>query len=346
MKKEIAALIALFISISGICQKTVSEKVTYDVYNYKCYHCGKIKKKTVIDVMSIKDKDVSNKVSEEVIDNGYSQGNPLLDAITGYSDVDKTTCNGSMNGRHSYNEISHTTTIKIVTAEKGKAAKEEQEENNKKAVEFKQKMYNMFYNYNKAYWADKSEIGEIAKRQSDYLVAQYDAKSWDSKEQNERDNIGNNIIRQFSYTQSLNRDKAIEIGNTAWKYYENKNLDSCITLSKKALSYYDSLPYIHANIGLCYLVKGEKVFTKETYDSLNKQEFIKYYKKAVAYSYAEKNLAFAINDIDGIIRDLDDLLGLPFPPDKNDPPYISIINEIKAYLKTCRKKLSDKVIVP
>ena len=119
MKKKIVLILVLLISIKGISQQPVSEKVTYHNYNYKCYHWGKIKKKTVIDVMDVKDKDVSAKVSLEAVDKGWSQGNAILDAITGYSDVDNTTCHGSNDGSHSYNEVSNSTVIKTVVAIKG-----------------------------------------------------------------------------------------------------------------------------------------------------------------------------------------------------------------------------------
>lgn len=123
MKKWILILVVCLVSLNVFSQKVVSEKVTYKTYVYKCYFCGKIKKKTVVDVMGIKDKDVSDKVSDEAVENRYSQGNLILNTIAGYSDEDNTTCHGSNDGVHSYNEISRKTIVKVVTAEKGRSNK-------------------------------------------------------------------------------------------------------------------------------------------------------------------------------------------------------------------------------
>ena len=123
MKRVFLFLAVILISQNLFSQKVASEKVAYKTYVYKCYHCGKISKKTVIDVMSIKDKDVSDKVSDEAVENGYSQGNLILNTIAGYSDEDNTTCHGSNDGVHSYNEISRKTIMKVITAEKGRSNK-------------------------------------------------------------------------------------------------------------------------------------------------------------------------------------------------------------------------------
>jgi tetratricopeptide (TPR) repeat protein len=78
-------------------------------------------------------------------------------------------------------------------------------------------------------------------------------------------NIEKTCLEQFSAKKSPEQEKAISYGNLGWKAFEAGDVDKCIELSKKALSIDNTLGVVQANLGLCYLIKGEEDAATEYY---------------------------------------------------------------------------------
>lgn len=57
--------------------------------------------------------------------------------------------------------------------------------------------------------------------------------------------------------QTEEQSQAFTMGNLAWKAFERGDYDKCISLSKNALELDNSLGFIHFNIALSYLIKGQ-----------------------------------------------------------------------------------------
>lgn len=68
--------------------------------------------------------------------------------------------------------------------------------------------------------------------------------------------------------QSESQQKAALYGNLAWASYKKRDYESCITLSQKALSYDEDLPWVKCNIALCYLVMGRPEYLDSYVDAI------------------------------------------------------------------------------
>lgn len=55
---------------------------------------------------------------------------------------------------------------------------------------------------------------------------------------------------------SEKQEEAERFGTLGWKAFERDDLNKCMELSKKALAIDNSLGWVKANLGLCYLIKG------------------------------------------------------------------------------------------
>jgi tetratricopeptide (TPR) repeat protein len=85
------------------------------------------------------------------------------------------------------------------------------------------------------------------------------------------------------------------LGNLAWSAYEEGNIEKCITLSKRALSLDNTLGYVKANLGLCYLIKNDENTATEYYvDALTD------FKKEPQTK--RKNIAAVIQDIENAVK--------------------------------------------
>lgn len=72
------------------------------------------------------------------------------------------------------------------------------------------------------------------------------------------------------------QEKAINYGNLGWKAFEGGDLEKCIEYSKKALSFDNAIGWVKANLGLCYLIKGEESTAVEYYmDALEDIKMVK-----------------------------------------------------------------------
>ncbi len=61
--------------------------------------------------------------------------------------------------------------------------------------------------------------------------------------------------------------KAEMFGGLGWKAYEKGEYDKCIELSKKALELNPNLGWVHNNIGLVYLIKGDYISAIDSYST-------------------------------------------------------------------------------
>ena len=101
---------------------------------------------------------------------------------------------------------------------------------------------------------------------------------------------------------NANKEKAVTFGNLAWTAYEEGDIDRCITLSKKALTLDNTLGYVKANLGLCYLVKNDESTATDYYvDALTD------FKKEVGTK--RRSIQAAIQDIDNALKKYPNLKG-------------------------------------
>jgi tetratricopeptide (TPR) repeat protein len=61
--------------------------------------------------------------------------------------------------------------------------------------------------------------------------------------------------------------KAEMFGVLGWKAYEKGEYDKCLELSKKALELNPNLGWVHNNIGLVYLIKGDYISAIDSYST-------------------------------------------------------------------------------
>jgi tetratricopeptide (TPR) repeat protein len=61
--------------------------------------------------------------------------------------------------------------------------------------------------------------------------------------------------------------KAEMFGGLGWKAYEKGEYDKCIELSKKALELNPNLGWVHNNIGLVLLIKGDYISAIDSYST-------------------------------------------------------------------------------
>jgi len=61
--------------------------------------------------------------------------------------------------------------------------------------------------------------------------------------------------------------KAEMFGGLGWKAYEKGEYDKCLELSKKAIELNPNLGWVHNNIGLVYLIKGDYISAIDSYST-------------------------------------------------------------------------------
>ncbi len=61
--------------------------------------------------------------------------------------------------------------------------------------------------------------------------------------------------------------KAEMFGGLGWKAYEKGEYDKCLELSKKALELNPNIGWVHSNIGLVYLIKGDYISAIDSYST-------------------------------------------------------------------------------
>ncbi len=60
-------------------------------------------------------------------------------------------------------------------------------------------------------------------------------------------------------------EQAFSLGNLAWKAFERGDYDKCLVQSKKAIALDPSLGFVHFNIALSYLMKGQSDIATDEY---------------------------------------------------------------------------------
>lgn len=94
---------------------------------------------------------------------------------------------------------------------------------------------------------------------------------------------------QTEIKQTDEESEAITTGNLGWKSLERGEYNRCIELSKKALELDNTLVFVHYNLGLAYLLKGQS------------SDAIRVYTKAITLTKKlpnpKENFQAAINDI-------------------------------------------------
>ncbi|WP_166919762.1 tetratricopeptide repeat protein [Flavobacterium poyangense] len=98
-----------------------------------------------------------------------------------------------------------------------------------------------------------------------------------------------------------NETKAELFGNLGWKSYEKGEYEKCMELSKKALELNPKLGWVHNNIGLVHLIKGDYLSAIDSYSSA-----ITLFKKTdnPKYWFSE-----AIKDLNALIKQKGSLEG-------------------------------------
>lgn len=87
--------------------------------------------------------------------------------------------------------------------------------------------------------------------------------------------------------------KAETFGTLGWKAYERGDYDKCLELSKKALEYNSELGWVHNNIGLVMLIKGDYTSAIDSYSNA-----ILFFKKL---PNGKQYLSEAIKDLNNLI---------------------------------------------
>lgn len=114
-------------------------------------------------------------------------------------------------------------------------------------------------------------------------------------------NISIEVVAVVEIT-NANKEKAITFGNLAWTAYKEGDIDKCIILSKKSLILDNTLGYVKANLGLCYLVKNDDDRATDYYvDALTD------FKKELATK--NQSIQAAIQDIDEALKKYPNLKG-------------------------------------
>jgi hypothetical protein len=105
--------------------------------------------------------------------------------------------------------------------------------------------------------------------------------------------ISPNSLNSLRQEDSLNkkRTQAYNIGNLGWYAFERGDINGCIDQSKKSISFYP-LFFVKANLGLCYLIKGD--------DSQALDEYVSALELLEYDSDSKKSLKGAIKDIEKV----------------------------------------------
>jgi len=126
---------------------------------------------------------------------------------------------------------------------------------------------------------------------------------------------GNSYPPDFFNDNFFSSNNAINLGNSGWKAFQNGNYDACLRISNKALESDNSFGFIHFNIALVYLIKGEN------------HKAVKKYKEAIAITLKEVSTK---HDLEGAIEDINTYMP--------DFPSKKVANKILKRLKAIQTK--------
>jgi len=76
------------------------------------------------------------------------------------------------------------------------------------------------------------------------------------------------IVEETKLIQKSETEQKVEMyGSLGWKAYEKGEYDKCLELSKKALEFNPDLGWVHNNIGLVLLIKGDYISAIDSYST-------------------------------------------------------------------------------
>ncbi len=134
--------------------------------------------------------------------------------------------------------------------------------NNEWSNDTKGRLYSTFYQNLKNQNIDDEIAKDLANCLMEKISSQKTPAEYDKMIQGERDmfvsNLYSSCSERYKEQRTLEQEKAITYGNLGWKHFENGDLDKCIEYSKKALIIDNTLGSVKANLGLCYLIKGDE----------------------------------------------------------------------------------------
>jgi len=111
--------------------------------------------------------------------------------------------------------------------------------------------------------------------------------------------------------QTEEQSEAMSLGNLGWKAFERGDYDKCLDLSNQALQLDNSLGYVHFNIALCYLIKGDNT------TAMNK------YVKAISIA---KKTSIPKRTFQGAIQDLNTYMN-QFPSKADARDILDLLNQ-------------------
>ncbi|MDR0830010.1 MAG: tetratricopeptide repeat protein [Prevotellaceae bacterium] len=107
-----------------------------------------------------------------------------------------------------------------------------------------------------------------------------------------------------NFEKSDEETKAEMFGGLGWKAYEKGEYDKCLELSLKALEYNYNIGWVHSNIGLVYLLKGNYISAIDSYSTA-----ISLYRKTNNIQQTQFFFNESIKDINSLIAKFGKLEG-------------------------------------
>ncbi len=306
------SILILGFSVSSYCQ-TISEIVYTWHYTYKCAYCGQIKKEEKLDLSTIKDPDIYNNAFQYGIINGAMNN-------SGYEE--KKICDISRSGEHRYELIKKNRTQDTFSVDKSnnKTNSSSNKSNSKPAnpivdnkKNFRDEVYNTFYDYNKIALKNRSNINAVSQAEADLIFSQYDAEKWYKTSDNEKNSTINNILAIFHHGNKYKNDfvEAVELGTQGWHYYKKGDLRMALENTNQALTINDSIPPLIGNKALFELINAKPTILKRdgiyTDPSIFKFDFWLSYTRFhnVVFKEYDRNIQRVY--VKAVIDDLNDL---------------------------------------
>ncbi len=174
-------------------------------------------------------------------------------------------------------------------------------DNNVWAKESREKLFNLFYQQLKTKNFDDAVSKDVAGCMISNIVAQKTPAGYDNLSQNEKEVLLESqyakCMGKYKEVKSPEQEKGEHYGSMGWTAFENGDVDKCIEYSKKALSFYNPLGWVKANLGLCYLIKKDEGTATDYYiDALGD------IKKSKISSQVKHYLQETINDINNALK--------------------------------------------
>jgi tetratricopeptide (TPR) repeat protein len=173
-------------------------------------------------------------------------------------------------------------------------------DNNVWSINNKERIEKSFVKYLIDHNADKEEAIMISSCMIDKITIEKTPNMLDKMTTSEKENYCHDkiaICQEELFPKLTDaEEKALTFGNLGWTAFEEGEIDKSILLSKKALKLDSSLVYVHANLGLCYLVKEDD------------EKSMDYYVEALTLLKKETDQKTKQESINDIIIDLKELM--------------------------------------